>query len=154
MRIPSYTLIPAYAVLAPPLGAMALWAMTLLPGAVLATIDHGVDTRAWAAIVKLLGTYAMFSYLLGFLPALGAGIAHAVMRQWPWPLKIRIGAVGLTGAALTTALLSMGANAKAQDSMTLFAIAAGGISALLMAILCEGIGALGRRGGAARSKPA
>mgnify|MGYP003583618601 CR=1 FL=1 len=149
MRIPSYTLIPAYVVFGPPLGASALWAMTYLPSALLATLDRGVDAQAWTSIFKLLGTYAMFSYLLGLLPALGAGIAHAVIRRRSGSSRVRIASAGLTGAALTAALLLVGANAKAQDSLTLFAIAAGGISALLMALLLEGIGARSSRDGLA-----
>lgn len=139
-----YLTIPSYAVVGPPLGAVVFWAITLLPAAISGTIDHGFDERAWRGGLKLLGMYASFSYLLGILPALGAGVLHAVVWNRRSP-RVRVAAAAATGLLLSALLLLLGAGAGEADAI--FMAVGGGLSALLIAVCFEGL----RRGERARS---
>ena len=144
MRISNFVLVPSYVIFGPPLGALAFWAMTLLPVALQASIDEGVDVRAWTAGFKLLGFYIPLSYLLGFFPALGAALAHALVKRLHWSPRGRLASVTLCGATLTCVLTLMAGKAAAWGSETIFLATAGGISALLIAILFEFIARPGK----------
>lgn len=137
MRISNFVLVPSYLIFGPPLGALAFWAMTLLPVALQASIERGIDAQAWAAGLKLLGFYIPLSYLLGFFPALGVSLVHAVVKRPHWSPRGRLVSVTLCGVAITYASAFIAGKASAWDSETIFVAAAGGISALLIAVLFE-----------------
>lgn len=130
-------LVIAYALLAPPLGALAFWSLTLLPTAALATFQHGFDLTAWSAAVKLLTIYASYSYLLGFLPALGAGIGHALARQKLGNAKFRVIVVTAAGLVFPALFMLLGEKSSRFNEASIALIAAGGISALLIASAVE-----------------
>ena len=135
-------LVIAYALLAPPLGALAFWSLTMLPTAMLATFQHGFDPAAWSPAVKLLTIYASYCYLLGFLPALGTGIGHALVRRRLGSSKSRVIVVTATGLVLLALFKLVGAKSSSFDETTIAFVAAGGISALLIASAVELVSAL------------
>lgn len=130
-------LVIAYALLAPPLGALAFWSLTMLPTALLATVQHGFDPAAWSAAVKLLMIFASYSYLLGFLPALGTGIGHVLARRNLGKPKSRVIVVTATGLVLLALFMLVGTKSSRFDDTTIAFVAAGGISALLIASAVE-----------------
>lgn len=109
----------------------------MLPTAVFATFQHGFDPTAWAAAVKLLLIYASYSYLLGFLPALGTGISHALARRKLSNGKSRVIVVTATGLGLLGLFMPVGARSSSFDQTTIAFVAAGGISAFLIASAVE-----------------
>jgi len=134
-------LVIAYALLAPPLGALAFWSLTMLPTALLATLPYGSDPASWSAAVKLLMIYASYSYFLGFLPALGTGIGHALARRKLGHAKSRVIVATGTGLVLPALLMLVGVKAASLDETTIAIVAAGGIAAFLIASAAELIAA-------------
>lgn len=130
-------LVIAYALLAPPLGALAFWSLTMLPTALLATVQHGFDPAAWSAAVKLLMIFASYSYLMGFLPALGTGIGHVLARRKLGKPTSRVIVVTATGFVLLALFMLLGTKSSSFDGTTIAFVAAGSASAFLIALAVE-----------------
>lgn len=130
-------LVIAYALLAPPLGALAFWSLTMLPTALLATVQHGFDPTAWSAAFKLLIIFASYSYLLGLLPALGTGIVHVLARRKLGRPKSRVMVVTATGFVLLALFMLLGTKSSSFEGTTIAFVAAGSASAFLIASVVE-----------------
>ena len=137
MKIPSFVHISVFAIFGPPLGALVFWSLTNLPTMLEATYERGVDAWAWSASLKLLSTYATYSYFLGFFPAIGSGVAYALACRKLWSVRARIFCASSTGLVLTALLLVFGAKESARDGLTVSLIAAGGVASLLIGTLFE-----------------
>ena len=130
-------LIIAYALLGPPLGALAFWSVTLLPTALLAMLQSNWGQLSWSPAVKLLMIYASYSYLLGFLPALGTGIGHALAQRKIGRRRLRVIFATATGLFLPSLLMLVGVKTARLDETTIAFVAAGGIAAFLIASAAE-----------------
>lgn len=134
-----FRLVVLYALLAPPLGGLLFWGFEFLPLLARTVLDGRVDDRLLAAMTKMALMHAVFSYLLGLLPAVCTGIAHALLLRRCPQHRLRIVAVGLVGFCSTAALLSLAGWHLAGD-MALPLLFAGTCAAALLAWLCERAG--------------
>lgn len=134
-----FRLVVLYALLAPPLGGLLFWGFESLLPLARTVLDGRMDDRLLAATTKIALMHAVFSYLLGLLPAVCTGIAHALLRRRCPQYRLRIVAVGLVGFCSTAALLSISGWRLAGD-MALPMLFAGTCAAALLAWLCERVG--------------
>ena len=127
-------LIVSYALLGPLLGAITFWSMTF---ALPAIFSGHADTAVWSSGIKLLSIYMQYSYLVGFLPAVGAGICHVIVRRKLNASKARVIFVALIGASLVAVLFGITGNPVDLYETTLPMVAAGGSAAFLIAMGVE-----------------
>lgn len=139
-----FRLVVLYALLAPPLGGLLFWGFEFLPPLASAVLDGRMDDRLLAAMTKVALMHAVFSYLLGLLPAVCAGIAHALLRRGSLQHMLRIVSVGFVGFCSTAALLSIAGWRLAGD-MALPMLFAGTCVAALLAWMVERVDMRPRR---------
>lgn len=139
-----FRLVVLYALLAPPLGGLLLWGFEFLPPLASAVLDGRMDDRLLAAMTKMALMHAVFSYLLGLLPAICTGIAHALLQRGDLQYMRRIVSVGLVGFCSTAALLSIAGWRLAGD-MALPMLFAGTCAAALLAWMVERVDMRPRR---------
>lgn len=134
-----FRLILLYALLAPPLGGLLFWGFEFLPPIASAVLDGRMDNRLLAAMTKMAMWHATFSYLLGLLPAVCTGIAHALLQSGSSQYRLRIVSVGLVGFCSTVGLLSV-SGWRLWGDMVLPMLFAGTCAAALLAWMFERIG--------------
>lgn len=132
-------LVALYALLAPPLGGLLFWGFEFQPPLASAVLDGRMDDRLLRAMTKMTLMYAVLSYLLGLLPAVSAGLAHAFLWRRGSKYRLRIVVIGLAGFCSTAALLSIAGWRFAGD-MALPMLLAGTCTAALLACMVERIG--------------
>lgn len=127
-----------YSLLGPPIGALVFWSITLLPVAIFAMFrDASWHADSWSSIIKLLvGWYLPYSYLIGVLPAAGAGVSHVVCLRKQSTTRARIALVVATGAVLQFVLLLF-SGALGDVAMALGLVAAATAASGLIAMAVE-----------------
>lgn len=132
-----------YSVVGPLLGAVVFWIFSFVPTGFLAMVqDSSLHLDAWVAVGKLLPVYMLYSYILGFLPSLGAGIGHVVAAKKLASKNIRILAVTLTGVIVQAAFLLLTSKQQAIVNLPeegLYLAATAAVASALMAWFIEGI---------------
>ena len=138
-----------FLLLAPAVGAFLYWVGNLFALALPATLERGWDSRAFAASVKLLVNFYLLSgYMVGALPALVAGVAHALLNDPSSPLWRRLviaSAFAASAQFLFLAVTGMLATGGAEFVALLLALASASAGVLVLS------GAAWRR---IRAKPA
>lgn len=139
-----FRLVVLYALLAPPTGGLLFWGFEFLPPLASAVLDGRTDDRLHAAMTKMALMHVVFSYLLGLLPAICTGIAHALLRRGGLQYMLRIVSVAAVGFCSTGALLSIAGWRLAGD-MALPLLFAGACAAALLAWMVERVDMRPRR---------
>lgn len=126
-----------YALFGPLLGAVTFWSVTFLPHALVASFLGHASTEAWSAGLKFLSISMQYSYFVGCLPAIGAGICHVIARRKLASAKIRVLFVTLAGLSLMGILFVAASPPAGFYELAAPMIAAGGMAAFLMATAVE-----------------
>jgi len=127
-----------YSMVGPILGAGVFWLLSFVPTGFLSMArDSSLHLEAWMAVAKLLPSYVVYGYTIGFLPSFGAGISHSVAARKLPSKGFRILAVASTGAIFQVALLLLLTNQNVFDDLSLASVAL--ISSALMAWSIEKI---------------
>lgn len=130
-------LIVSYTLLGPLLGALAFWAMTWLPHGLYTSFLGNADAAIWSAGIKALSIDVLYGYLVGFLPAMGAGVCHVIARRKLDRSKARVFFVSLAGITLTAMLFWVASPPAGFYEIFAPLVATGGIAAFLMATAVE-----------------